>query len=176
MLHACLYTIRFVFCYTSWRFYAFSRTKLLTRCHSASSLFFCCFCVSEKLHRKYSQNWMKQKPKFLFFLTWDGVQSRDGGGPGASHTIGWCAPTPGHATRWWGRLAHLLTLLFCLYILLGEENLRPRSISMKHTASRRHRWHEIGRVQKLFPAPCRRGELPPEAFFITMPAFGVMCE
>jgi hypothetical protein len=23
---------------------------------------FCCFCVSEKLHRKYSRNWMKQKP------------------------------------------------------------------------------------------------------------------
>jgi hypothetical protein len=39
MLHACLYTICFVFCYTSWRFYAFSITNLLTRCHSASSLF-----------------------------------------------------------------------------------------------------------------------------------------
>jgi hypothetical protein len=39
MLHACLYTIGFVFCYTSWRFYTFSRTNLLTRCHSASSLF-----------------------------------------------------------------------------------------------------------------------------------------
>jgi hypothetical protein len=39
MLHACLYTICFVFCYTSWHFYAFSRTNLLTRCHSASSLF-----------------------------------------------------------------------------------------------------------------------------------------
>jgi hypothetical protein len=23
---------------------------------------FCCFCVSEKLHRKYSWNWTKQKP------------------------------------------------------------------------------------------------------------------
>jgi hypothetical protein len=39
MLHACLYTICFVFCYTSWRFDAFSGTNLLTRCHSASSLF-----------------------------------------------------------------------------------------------------------------------------------------
>jgi hypothetical protein len=39
MLHACLCTICFVFCYISWRFYAFSRTNLLTRCHSASSLF-----------------------------------------------------------------------------------------------------------------------------------------
>jgi hypothetical protein len=39
MLHACLYTICFVFCYTSWCFYTFSGTNLLTRCHSASSLF-----------------------------------------------------------------------------------------------------------------------------------------
>jgi hypothetical protein len=39
MLHACLYTICFVFCYTSWRFYAFSGTNLQTRHHSASSLF-----------------------------------------------------------------------------------------------------------------------------------------
>jgi hypothetical protein len=29
---------------------------------------------------------------------------------------------------------------------------------------------------ELFPAPCRRGKSPPEAFFITMPASGVMCE
>jgi hypothetical protein len=66
MLHAYLYTICFVFCYTSWCFYAFSRTNLLMRCHSASS-YFCCFCVPEKLHRKYSRNCMKQKPKFPFF-------------------------------------------------------------------------------------------------------------
>jgi hypothetical protein len=39
MLHACLCTICFVFCYTLWRFSAFSKTNLLTRCHSASSLF-----------------------------------------------------------------------------------------------------------------------------------------
>jgi hypothetical protein len=39
MLHACLCTICFVFCYTSRRFYAFSRTNLVTRCHSVSSLF-----------------------------------------------------------------------------------------------------------------------------------------
>jgi hypothetical protein len=39
MLHAYLCTICFVYCYTSWRFYAFFGTNLLTRCHSASSLF-----------------------------------------------------------------------------------------------------------------------------------------
>jgi hypothetical protein len=39
MLRACFYTIFLVFHYTSWHFYAFSGTNLLTRCHSASSLF-----------------------------------------------------------------------------------------------------------------------------------------
>jgi hypothetical protein len=52
----------------------------------------------------------------------------------------------------------------------------PDQISMKHTASRRHRRREIRRVQKLFLAPYRREESPPKAFFITMPASGVMRE
>jgi hypothetical protein len=51
MLHACLYTICFVFCYTLWRFYAFSRTNLLTRCHSASSLFFAIFVFQKSYTR-----------------------------------------------------------------------------------------------------------------------------
>jgi hypothetical protein len=89
---------------------------------------FCYFCVSEKLHREYSQNWTKQKPKFLFFSTRDEVQSRDGGEPGASHTIGWRGLAPGRATRWWGHLAHLLPPPFRVYILLGEKTLRTRSI------------------------------------------------
>jgi hypothetical protein len=40
---------------------------------------------------------------------------------------------------------------------------------------RRHR-PEIGRVQKLFSAPCRRGESPPEVFFIAMLVSGAMSE
>jgi hypothetical protein len=89
---------------------------------------FCCFCVSEKLHGKYSQNWTKQKPKFLFFPTRDGVQSRDRGEPGASHTIGRRNQPLAHANRWWGHLAHLLTPPFRLYILLNGKTLKTRSI------------------------------------------------
>jgi hypothetical protein len=62
MLCACLYTICFMFCYTLWRFYAFSRTNLLTRCPV-----FCCFCVLEKLHKKYSRNWNETKAKPSIF-------------------------------------------------------------------------------------------------------------
>jgi hypothetical protein len=39
MLHACFYTICLVFRYTSWHFYAFFGTNLLTSRHSTSSLF-----------------------------------------------------------------------------------------------------------------------------------------
>jgi hypothetical protein len=89
---------------------------------------FCYFCVSEKLHRKYSRNWTKQKAKFLFFPMWDGVQSWDGGGPGAAHTIGWRRPAPGCATRLWGHLDHLLMPPFRLYIPLDGKTLKARSI------------------------------------------------
>jgi hypothetical protein len=73
-------------------------------------------------------------------------------------------------------VGHPLTSPFHLYILLDEKTLRPELFSRKHTASRRRRRREIGRVQKLFPAPCRRGESPLEAFFITMPTSEVIYE
>jgi hypothetical protein len=83
-----------VFCYTSWCFYVFSGTNLLTRCHNASSLCFCCFCVLEKLHRKYSRNWTKQKPKFLF--SWHEMESKAemGGARGQPHHRA-ARPAPG---------------------------------------------------------------------------------
>jgi hypothetical protein len=39
MLYACFTPIALCFVYTSWHFYAFSGTNLLTRCQSASSCF-----------------------------------------------------------------------------------------------------------------------------------------
>jgi hypothetical protein len=55
MLHACLYTICFVFCYTSWHFYAFSGTNLLTRCHSTSSLFSAIFMFQKSYTGIFSE-------------------------------------------------------------------------------------------------------------------------
>jgi hypothetical protein len=37
---------------------------------------FCCFCVLEKLHRKYSQNWTKQKPNIQKFTEASGEPKR----------------------------------------------------------------------------------------------------
>jgi hypothetical protein len=92
---------------------------------------FCCFCVSEKLHRKNSRNWMKQKWKFLYFPTRDRVQSRDGGGARGRPHPPWRGPLPGHAGAWCGPVVHLLTSPFRLYILLDEKTLRTRSIFQK---------------------------------------------
>jgi hypothetical protein len=55
MLHACLYTIFFEFCYTSWLFYAFSGTNLLARCHSASSLFSAVFVFQKSSQEIFSE-------------------------------------------------------------------------------------------------------------------------
>jgi hypothetical protein len=131
MLHACLHTICFVFCYTSWHFYAFSGTNLLTRCHSVSSLFSAVFCVSEKLHRKYSRNWIKQKPNLLFLPKLHEDRKWDRGGPQAKLTLGWHGLPLACATRGWGQQAHLLTLPFRLYIPLDGKNLKDGSFFLE---------------------------------------------
>jgi hypothetical protein len=45
------------------------------------SSFFCCFCVSEKLHRKYSQNWTKKSQSFRNLPKLPENQRGDGEGP-----------------------------------------------------------------------------------------------
>jgi hypothetical protein len=55
MFHACFYTICLVFRYTLWRFYAFSGTNLLTRCHSASSLFSAVFMFQKVTQEIFSE-------------------------------------------------------------------------------------------------------------------------
>jgi hypothetical protein len=57
---------------------------------------FCYFCVSEKLHRKYSQNWMKQKPNLLLFNEASRRQNRRWrGATGQPHNrAAWPAPGP----------------------------------------------------------------------------------
>jgi hypothetical protein len=57
-------------------------------------------CVLEKLHRKYSRNWTKQKPNLLFLPKLREDPRRDGGGPGARLTTGGRDPAPSCATPW----------------------------------------------------------------------------
>jgi hypothetical protein len=72
---------------------------------------FCCLCVSEKLHGKYSRNWTKQKPNLLFLPKLRKDRRWDGGGLGARLTTGGHGPAPGGATPWWGQVAHPMVRL-----------------------------------------------------------------
>jgi hypothetical protein len=100
MLHACFYTICLVFHYTLWRFYTISGTNLLTRCHSANSLFFAVFVF----HKSYTGNILGigrnkfQKSYFSRKSTED--QTGAGEGPEASLTTRGRGPGPGHAHLW----------------------------------------------------------------------------
>jgi hypothetical protein len=85
MLHACLYIICFVFCYTSWHFYAFSGTNLLMRCHSVSSLFSVIFVFQ----KSYTGNILRigrNKSRTSYFY-WSFAKTKDEteGGTGRPH-------------------------------------------------------------------------------------------
>jgi hypothetical protein len=54
---------------------------------------FCYFCVSEKLHRKYSQNWTKQKPNLLIFTKASRRPKRRWGATSQAHHQG-ARPSP----------------------------------------------------------------------------------
>jgi hypothetical protein len=55
MFHACFTPIALCFVYTSWHFYAFSGTNLLTRCNSASSCFLLFFYFRKVVQEIFSE-------------------------------------------------------------------------------------------------------------------------
>jgi hypothetical protein len=67
---------------------------------------FCCFCVSEKLHRKYSRNWTKQKLNLpIFNEASRRPKRRQRGARGHPHHQGarpspWLRPPMVRAPRW----------------------------------------------------------------------------
>jgi hypothetical protein len=136
---------------------------------------FCYFCVSEKLHRKYSRNWTKQKPNLLIFTEASrSPKRRRRGATGWPHHRA-VRPAPGPRPLWVRPPWPTSDAAPSPIKTPDGKNLNTRSIFQKHIAIHRRHRPEIGRVQKLFPAPCRRGESPPEVF-IAMLASGTMSE
>jgi hypothetical protein len=116
MLHACLYTICFVFCYTSWHFYAFYRINLLTRCHSASSIFLLFLCFRKATQEIFSEL-DETKAKFPIFpeASWSPKMRQRGARRRPRHPM--VRPTPRPHQGRCGPLVHTLTTSFRLYIL-----------------------------------------------------------
>jgi hypothetical protein len=84
-----------VFRYTSWCFYAISKTNLLTRCHSASSLFSAVFVFQKSYTGNILEIGRNKFGNSYFSWTEDEDQTGAKGGPEASHTTGGCDPAPG---------------------------------------------------------------------------------
>jgi hypothetical protein len=136
-------------------------------------LLFLCF---RKATQEIFSELDKKKPKFLFFPSVTESKAETEGSQRAA------TPPMARATPWpcqgmvWAPSPPPNATLPPIYSPRRENPKAPINFSTKHTVSRRRHRCKIGRVQKLFPAPCQREELPPEAFFITMPVSGVMCE
>jgi hypothetical protein len=144
-------------------FMHFFGTNLLTRYHSASAsscfLLFLCF---RKVTQEIFSELDETKPKVPIFLTRDGVQSRDGGGPGGRHTIGWRRPPHGRATRWCGPMVHPLTSPFRIYNPSDVKTLNQSASLHKKFCSAATIEDKVWGIEVSVPAPCRDGELPPE--------------
>jgi hypothetical protein len=118
MFHACLYTICFVFCYTSWRYYAFFGTNLLTRCHSASSLFLLFLCFRKATQEIFSElDETKAKVPIFPEASRSPKKKRRGARRRPHHPTARATPWPCRGMVW--PLAHTLTPPFCLYIPLN---------------------------------------------------------
>jgi hypothetical protein len=101
MLHDCLYTICFVFCYTLWCFYIFFRTNLLTRRHSASSLFLLFLCFRKATQEIFSElNETKAKIPIFSDTRQSPKMRRRGNRERPHHTMAWAHPWPRHGMVW----------------------------------------------------------------------------
>jgi hypothetical protein len=78
-----------------WRFYAFFGTNLLTRCHSASSLFSAVFVFQKSYTGNFLGIGQNKSPTFYFLPKLREDRRWDGGGRGARLTMWWRGPPCG---------------------------------------------------------------------------------
>jgi hypothetical protein len=101
MLHACFTPIALCFVYTSWRFYAFSGTNLLTRCHSASSCFLLFLCFGKVTQEIFSELEETKAKVYIYLIrrrSPEGRRSRTRRCP--HHKVARATPWPRHQVVW----------------------------------------------------------------------------
>jgi hypothetical protein len=121
---------------------------------------FCNFCVSEKLHRKYSQNWTNRRPKLLFFPD-------EGRGPKESRRGGQRAGSPwGGAPPSWPRQGVVRPPWWPFDAApppiksLPKENPKTIGISPEQFCSAAAVEDKFRGTKVSVPAPCRTGKWP----------------
>jgi hypothetical protein len=93
--------ITLCFVYTSWHFYAFFRTNLLMRCHSASSCFLLFLCFRKVTQEIFSEL-DKTKAKVPIYLTRrrNPKERRRGARGQPHHRVARATPWPRHQVVW----------------------------------------------------------------------------
>jgi hypothetical protein len=90
-----------VFCYTSWRFHSFFRTNLLTRCHSASSLFLLFLCFRKATQEIFSELDETKAKVSIFPGAWRSPkQRRRGARRRPHHPMARATPWPRRGLVW----------------------------------------------------------------------------
>jgi hypothetical protein len=101
MLHACFTKIALCFVYTSWHFYAFSGTNLLTRCHSVSSYFLLFLYFRKVIQEIFSElDEMKPEVPILLSRTRSPKGRRRRAGRRPHHRVAQVTPWPCHRMVW----------------------------------------------------------------------------
>jgi hypothetical protein len=123
---------------------------------------FCYFCVPEKLHRKYSRNWTKRSPKFLF-----PPDTRQSPKKSRRRARKWCPP--GRATLRCGTPWYPLTSPLRLYKASDTKTLNRSVFLPEKFCSAVAIEYQFRGTEVSVPAPGRGGELPPEPSPLTPP-------
>jgi hypothetical protein len=160
MLHARFYTICLVFRYTTWHFYAISGTNLLTRCHSASSLFSAIFVFQKCYTGNILGIGQNKFQNSNFSRTKDEDRKRARGGPEAALTRRGRGPAPGRTHLVWGDPGCPLTMPLCLYKASGWKTLKESAIFQKEFRSSAAVADEFRGTEVSVPAPCWDREVP----------------
>jgi hypothetical protein len=162
MLHACFTPIALCFVYTSWHFYAFFGTNLLTRCHSASS-YFVLFFYSRFLPKEIFSELDKTKPEVPIFSTrrQSPKQRRRRARRRPHHRVAHPPPS-GRATMLCGPLGCPLTSPFRLYIAFDAKTLKESASIHEKFRSTTAIEDQFRGIEVSVLAPCRDGELHPE--------------
>ena len=137
---------------------------------------FCCFCIPEKLYRKYSRNETKQKPKFLISRNEDGVRrTTPGEGPRHQATMGH-GPGTTRAMGSSGGPGQPPTLLLRLYITFYPKNIGDGVIFHEtSTEAPSPRKSNLGLLESCFGTLPERG-IVTGGLFIAMIASTMMRE
>jgi hypothetical protein len=101
MLHACFTPISLCFVYTSWHFYVFYGTNLLTRCHRASSYFLLFLCFGKVTYEIFLEldETKSEVPIYLTRRRSPKERWRGGGGQ-PHHRVAWAIPWLRHQVVW----------------------------------------------------------------------------